>query len=76
MPAAWDADESTEPAWSDPDAWRGVVHSELTWSPDPGTVWNSALDAEPFILEEDLLEDESDWCPGGWLEDWGEEGDR
>jgi hypothetical protein len=75
MPAAWDAEEPTEPVWSDPDAWRGQVHSaDAGWSPEPHTQWGLVAD-QAFILEDELFEDEEDWCPGGWLEDWGDEGE-
>jgi hypothetical protein len=75
MPAAWEEDEPSEPTWSDPDAWRGAgYHLEPAWSPEPNTLWGMPPGDEPFIIEEALLEDDEDWIPGGWLEDWDEEG--
>ena len=70
MPAAWDDDNATEPTWTDPEAWRGEVHpaGEEPWSPELPTLWAPA--PELPIFEEEILDDEEDWCPGGWLEDW------
>jgi hypothetical protein len=69
--SAWDDDNATEPNWSDPEAWRGTVHpvEEEQWGPDLSTLWAPAPEL-PTTCEEELLLDEEDWCPGGWLEEW------
>lgn len=76
MPSAWEDEEPNDARWSDPDAWRGDQHlpTDEGWTPDPGTLWTSATD-QVLEFEEELLSDEEDWCPGGWLEEWGDEGE-
>lgn len=72
MPAAWEDAESPETQWGDPEAWRGGLHpaAEELWAPDPTTLWAPTSDFSDDLAEE--LSDEDDWCPGGWLDDWGE----
>jgi hypothetical protein len=77
VPAAWDDENATEPTWSDPEAWRGEMHQaeDASWASDRSSRWASPSEL-PTVFEEDLLADEEDWCPGGWLDDWGmEEGE-
>lgn len=73
MTPAWEDHEQPDTQWGDPEAWRGDVHrsAEEAWAPDPSLLWGP-LPAEdiPLTLEEDLLGDEDDWIPGGWLEEW------
>lgn len=76
MPSAWENEEPNDAPWSDPEAWRGDLHfpADEGWTPDPGTLWASTSDLTSEF-EEDLLADEEDWCPGGWLEEWGPDED-
>lgn len=75
MSAAWEDEEPTETPWSNPDAWRGDLHSEAThqWLSDEPTFSFESSEFPP-ILDEDFLLEEDDWCPGGWLDEWGDHG--
>ena len=72
MPPTWDDPEPTEVSWSDPDAWRGDRHPEesASWLGE-SLPFSLADEPDPMVLEDDLLA-EDDWCPGGWLDEWGD----
>lgn len=74
MPAAWDDENATAPTWSDPEAWRGDQHpaaEDDEWGPDVPTLWAPAPELPTAFEEDPLGEEDENWCPGGWLEEWG-----